>query len=70
MQRRVERLRSTIAQYSAQLDALSPLAVLGRGYAVPRDRDGKVLRRTADFAPGTPFTLSITDGTIAARVED
>lgn len=70
VQRRVERLRSTIAQYSAQLDALSPLAVLGRGYAVPRDGDGKVLRRTADFAAGTPFTLRITDGTIAARVED
>ena len=70
MQRRLERARATIGRCSAQLDALSPLAVLGRGYAVPRDENGKVLRRTADFPPGTAFTLSISDGRVAARVED
>lgn len=67
---RLERVRATVARYSAQLDALSPLAVLGRGYSVPRGVDGRVLRRTADFPPGTAFTLRISDGSIAARVED
>jgi len=70
IQRRLQHARSTIAQCSAQLDALSPLAVLGRGYALPRRSDGRVLRHTVDFVPGTTFTLRITDGSIAARVED
>jgi exodeoxyribonuclease VII large subunit len=52
------------------LDALSPLAVLGRGYAIPRDLEGRVLRRQAEFTPGTPFTLTVTDGTVPVRVEE
>jgi Exonuclease VII, large subunit len=52
-----------------QLDALSPLRVLDRGYAVPTDPAGRVLRRLADFLPGTPFTLRVVDGRVAARAE-
>lgn len=70
MRHRIERLRAILGRNAAQLDALSPLAVLGRGYAVPRGLDGRVLRRMTDFQPGIAFTLSISDGTIAARTED
>ena len=58
-----------IARLAAQLDALSPLRMLDRGYAVPTDPDGRVLKRRADFAPGAPFTLRVADGRVAARVE-
>jgi exodeoxyribonuclease VII large subunit len=52
-----------------QLDALSPLKVLGRGYAVPVTPDGRVLRGRADFVPGSPFHLRVSDGEVKARVE-
>jgi exodeoxyribonuclease VII large subunit len=54
---------------AAQLDALSPLQVLERGYAVPRGSDGRVLRRVADFASGRPFSLRVGDGDVAAHAD-
>ena len=62
-------LRRTQAErLGVQLDALSPLKVLGRGYAVPV-ADGRVLRSTADFVSGRAFHLRVSDGDVAARVE-
>jgi exodeoxyribonuclease VII large subunit len=54
---------------AAQLDALSPLRVLERGYSVARDQDGRVLRRVAQFVPGLPFGLRVSDGDVSARVD-
>ncbi len=54
---------------AAKLEALSPLKVLARGYAVPRDADGRVLRRKTDFETGRRFTLRVSDGDIPARAE-
>ena len=42
---------------------------LDRGYAVPVDPDGRVLKRRADFRPGAPFRLRVADGDVGARVE-
>lgn len=38
------RERERFARLAAALDALSPLKVLGRGYAIPQRSDGAVLR--------------------------
>ena len=65
----LERRRQRLTRLAAQLDALSPLRVLERGYAVPSDADGRVLKRRVDFAPGAPFTLRVADGSVPARVE-
>jgi exodeoxyribonuclease VII large subunit len=54
---------------AAQLDALSPLKVLGRGYAVARDGSGRVLKLRGDFVSGEVFDLRVIDGEIQARVE-
>lgn len=67
---RVTRHRDRLIGLGAHLDALSPLRVLGRGYSVARGPDGRVLRRRADFAPGDPFTLRVSDGDVGARVTD
>lgn len=64
--RRVERLRDL----GGRLHALSPLAVLSRGYAVPLGDGGRVLRRRTDFAPGRPFRLRVTDGAVDCRAEE
>jgi exodeoxyribonuclease VII large subunit len=61
--------RERIAGLAGRMHALSPLSVLSRGYAVPQDATGRVLRRTADFAPGEPFSLRVVDGAVPCRVE-
>jgi exodeoxyribonuclease VII large subunit len=66
---RLERERERANRLGAQLDALSPLRVLERGYAVARGADGRVLRRRADFPPALPFRLRVSDGDVAARAE-
>lgn len=68
--RLAENRRADIRRLAAQLDALSPLQALARGYAVPLDRDGHILRRRAEFRPGMPFRLRLSDGTAPCRVED
>ncbi|HEX2251373.1 MAG TPA: exodeoxyribonuclease VII large subunit [Gemmatimonadales bacterium] len=61
--------RSVIERLAAQLDALSPLRVLSRGYSVAMSEDGRVLKRRADFLPSEVFRLRVSDGDLRARVE-
>jgi exodeoxyribonuclease VII large subunit len=68
-QARVARGTSRLERIGASLDALSPLKVLDRGYAVARNEAGRVLRRLADFAPSMPIRLRVADGEVKARTE-
>jgi len=70
IERRLERHRHALAATSGRLDALSPLRVLGRGYALARDAEGRVLKRVAQLPPGLPFRLRVSDGEVAARVAE
>jgi exodeoxyribonuclease VII large subunit len=54
---------------AGELNALSPLRVLERGYALPTAPGGRVLKRRADFVAGQSFELRVVDGTVTARVE-
>src|SRR5690606_5534185 len=45
MRRLIEKRRATLGGLAAQIDALSPLQSLARGYAVPLREDGRNLRR-------------------------
>ncbi len=63
---REQRMRAA----AGKLEALSPLAALGRGYAVALDEGGHVLKRTEQFAPGKPFTLRVSDGSVGCRVDE
>ena len=58
--------RTALSALSGRLDALSPLATLGRGYAVATDAAGRTLGATKDFSPGEPFALRLRDGMIDA----
>ena len=55
---------------SARLHALSPLAVLDRGYALVQNSDGLVVRSVAQLALGDRVTTRLSDGSFASRVED
>ena len=69
LERRLAEPRASLDRLAGQLDALSPLKVLGRGYSVARLEDGRVVRRKADLPPGTAFRLTTTDGEIAAHAD-
>ena len=67
--RLVERRRARVQQVAGRLEALSPLAVLGRGFAVARGASGGTLSRRDAFIPGSSFDLLLQDGRIRALTE-
>ena len=62
--------RREYVRLAASLDALSPLKVLARGYAVATGEDGKVLRRVSDAQEGEMLALRLSDGALCCRVEE
>ncbi|WP_334328470.1 exodeoxyribonuclease VII large subunit [Companilactobacillus sp. HBUAS59699] len=46
------------------LDSLSPLKTLSRGYAIPTDKNNKILKSTADYQQGKEVDLKVVDGTV------
>ncbi len=60
--------RHALAERSAKLEALSPLAILSRGYSVATGADGHVLTATVQTAVGEDITLRLTDGALTAKV--
>ena len=62
--------KETLARVAGKMDALSPLATLRRGYAVPLDTEGRVLRGTADFPGGMRFELRVVDGRVRCETLD
>ena len=60
--------KTSLERFALHLDALSPLKVLGRGYAVAQGTDGKVLKTVKQLKKGTEFTLRVSDGSVDAKV--
>ena len=69
MTRRIQEPRARLDRMAGQLEALSPLKVLGRGYSVARLEDGRVVRRRDELPPGTAFRLRVSDGEVPSRSE-
>ena len=63
------RHRQKFAALAASLDAMSPLAVLGRGYAVARDEQGKILKSWRETAPGSRVSVTLGEGGFTAVVD-
>ncbi|MCE5203119.1 MAG: exodeoxyribonuclease VII large subunit [Actinomycetia bacterium] len=61
----------SMALAAARLDDLSPLAILGRGYAVCYDEHGgRVIRSSAEVAPGDRVGVRLEQGRIGCLVEN
>ena len=54
---------------TAALDALSPLKVLGRGYAMAQGSDGAILRDSAQVAPGDTIRVQLARGSLHCTVD-
>jgi exodeoxyribonuclease VII large subunit len=69
IRRRLDRERRRLGESVARLDALSPLAVLGRGYSISRRKaDGRIVRSARDVALGDRLDLQLAVGRIGVEV--
>ena len=64
------RKRQRFAALAASLDAMSPLKVLGRGYAMAQSGEGTILKTYRDTAPGDRVTVTLGEGGFACTVEE
>jgi exodeoxyribonuclease VII large subunit len=69
-QARVARAADGLGAAQLRLEALDPIGILSRGYAVVRDVTGRVVRDARVLAPGDAVAVQLARGTIGARVED
>ncbi|HKV51806.1 MAG TPA: exodeoxyribonuclease VII large subunit [Gemmatimonadaceae bacterium] len=70
LERLTARRRARLEIAAGRLDALSPLATLGRGYALATDETGRALTNASQFEPGRAFGLRLRDGQVTARTEN
>ena len=70
MQRAVAQKKQRFAHLAAALDAMSPLKVLGRGYAMVQAADGSVLRSARQVQTGDRIEVRLGEGTLGCRVEE
>ena len=62
--------RQDFVRLAASLDAMSPLKVIGRGYAIAADIRGELVRSIDDVKPDDKLRLCVNDGIIKCRVEE
>ena len=57
-----------LGRLAGTLDALSPLKVLSRGYAIATDGAGHVIKEASELQPGQPVGVRLGSGSVTARV--
>jgi len=60
--------KARLTEVAGKMDVLSPLATLGRGYALPQDVSGRILRTVEAFEKGDRFSLRVSDGSVPCEV--
>ena len=62
--------RQRLSVLGAALDAMSPLKVLGRGYAMARGPSGEILRSWRDVQAGERVSVALGEGGFFCAVEE
>ncbi len=68
--RHLGRKRQSMERVTASLGALNPLSVLGRGYALVQNEEGRVIPTAAELKTGERVHLRFADGTARVMVEE
>src|SRR5437764_5485524 len=68
LERTIEAARARLGALDAQLNSLSPLRVLDRGYALVLDAEGNLVRSARQVAVGESVRTRLTDGVFTSRV--
>ena len=66
----IDRKKQSFIGLTAKLDAMSPLKVLTRGYAMTQADDGQVVRSTKQVSSGDSIQITLSDGRLHATVTD
>ena len=69
-QQRLHRSRQQFVGLTAKLDAMSPLKVLSRGYALAAKDDGSLVRSASQVTPGDRLSITLHEGSITATVQE
>jgi exodeoxyribonuclease VII large subunit len=67
-QRRLARAKSRLSDTATRLDGLSPLTILGRGYAIATRADGRALRSADEVVVGDQIGIRLGRGRVVSRV--
>ena len=62
--------RASVAVSAARLHDLSPLAIIGRGYAMAKGEDGRVVSSVDGVAAGERLVVTLSDGELDCTVND
>ena len=62
--------QALLAREAAALDAMSPMKVLARGYAVATDQNGRLVRSVEQLSRGERLSLRLQDGQAECVVEE
>ena len=62
--------KQALAATVAKLDALSPLKVIQRGYAIAMNEEGVVVKNTNQLTVGGPIVIRLSDGQAECRVDN
>lgn len=62
--------RHKFVALAASIDAMSPLKVMSRGYAIAADHKGELIRSINDVKPNEKLRLLVRDGVIKCAVEE
>lgn len=66
----LESRNSQVASMAGQLESLSPLKVLARGYALAQDTNGTIVRSAGELTPGDEISVRLSRGRVTATVTD
>ena len=66
----IEREQRQLVTQAARLDAMSPLRVLSRGYAIALRGDGRAIRDANEVEPGDALRVRVARGEVRAEVRE
>lgn len=69
MDRVIAAKRQGFVRLASSLDAMSPLSVLSRGYAIASDEEGNVIKSAAELSRGQRISLRLSSGSAKCTVE-
>lgn len=61
--------RQHFTSLTAKLDAMSPLKVLTRGYAIVQNKSGKVITSKDQVSKGEHVSITLSDGILSANID-